>query len=56
MPHIPMHTETEPNKSTNFQGSFQGSLFKLSNNLNLGKISRISMIPNRFYLKENASQ
>lgn len=53
MPYIPMHTETEPNKPSNFQGS----LFKLSNNLNReGKISRISMIPNLFYVKENASQ
>ena len=53
MPYIPMHTESEANKATNFQGS----LFKLSNNLNReGKISRISMIPTLFYVKENASQ
>ena len=49
MPNIPVHTEAEPN--------FQGSLLNLSNNLNReGKISRISMIPTLFYVKENASQ
>ena len=49
MPHIPMHTEAEPN--------FQGSLLNMSNNLNReGKISRISTIPTLFFVKENASQ